>query len=135
MKKVIKGFLLVLLIMVGLLYGTQFVTKNSTNDTAYLLDMSNPFVKMETVYGQVTAKPVSSWTDNATRKKDYGYNIKTINAAGKTRTVQITSYGKKIEPAQAYVRVNIKGQYVRGFGIIARDDIPEKIRAQLATEP
>lgn len=134
MKKMLNILIGVLLVLCLCLYGAKFATKNKIGMTPYLIDMVNPFVKGETVYGKVGTTYDETWKDAANGKDNYGYNIKTLSISGEERVVQITSFGKKITNEEVVVEVQIKGQYVSGFKIIKEAAVPNDILKKVGEE-
>ena len=127
MKKILKITVIVVVgLMASLLLASQ-LTKNKTGMLAYTIDLLNPFVTMEEVYGKVPAEPVSNWQDAANGGQDYGYHVKTYSKSGKNRTVRVATFGSKISQDVKFLKIKTKGQSVRSYDYIDEAALPQKV--------
>ncbi|GAB2027081.1 YxeA family protein [Lactovum odontotermitis] len=100
------------------------MTKNKTGLASYTIDLINPFVKVEEVYGALPDEPSKSWDDAATGKKDYAYTVKTYTKSGKARTVAVNAFGGKFDKNTKLLKIMTKGQSVRSYTSISETDVP-----------
>lgn len=127
MRKLIKILGSILIVCGLVFFGAKFITKNNTGAVAYSLDMANPFTTSEEVFGQVNSKYNKTWKDAANGNQNYGYDIKTSSANGSERTVQIVSFGKELNVNGQFIKVFIKGQYVKKYHEISKNEVPSDI--------
>ncbi|GAB2022475.1 hypothetical protein RyT2_15490 [Pseudolactococcus yaeyamensis] len=127
MKKMLKIMAMILVGIVTMLLIAAQLTKNRTGMVAYTIDLINPFVVTEEVYGIVPNEPTSSWKDAANGGQDYAYEVKTYNQSGSKRTVRVTTFGAKIDGDVKYLKIKAKGQSVRGYDYIAQENLPKKV--------
>lgn len=131
MKQMLKRVLVVVVIMVVIFLIAPRFTKNRTGMIPYMIDLANPFVTTEEVYGLVPEKYSSSWKDAANGAKDYGYEVVTYNASGKKRTLLVTTFGAKIESSVKFLKIQNKGQRVSGYDYVDVSTIPKNILKDL----
>ncbi|EIF2122600.1 YxeA family protein [Listeria monocytogenes] len=136
MKKMLKVLGIIVVILVVAMFVTPFFTKNTTGMSkagmfSYVADMANPFVKVEDVYGKLPEKPSESWKDAANGGTDYGYKVETVSGSGEERSVQLTSFGSELNVDDSVLKISIKGQYVRKYEVISKENVPKSVLEKL----
>ena len=112
--------------MAFIFFGTPLITKNNTSDTARVLDLFNPFVKNKEVYVKTTDKYIDTYKSNGSDKElNYVYVTTSYDKRGKTRELKYVSFGKKLTPDK-YLKVKTKGQDVRKWEEVTKEEVPEK---------
>ncbi|BDR57114.1 YxeA family protein [Xylocopilactobacillus apis] len=127
MKKTVQVIIISLVLIIVVLFGLGQVTKNNDSTWAYIADMLNPVVTKQTVYAKIPTKESGSYKDSTDGKIDYTYKIETYDNKGHRRKISLTSFGNKLENKEDnYLKIVIKGQYVKGFETISVNDVPAK---------
>lgn len=125
MKKKVIFYASLFLGLAFLFYGTPLITKNKTSDTAIVLDLLNPFVKNTEVYLKTSDNYVDTYKSNGEEDTNYVYITTTYNEKGKKRRIKYVSFGKKLTPNK-YLKVTTKGQDVRRWEEISKEEVPKK---------
>ncbi|MGL5899482.1 MAG: YxeA family protein [Lactobacillaceae bacterium] len=134
MKKILKIMAITLGTILILFFIAPYITKNKTGMVAYTVDMINPFISTTEVYGKVPNKPSSTWKDAGNGGEDYGYVLKSYSESGDERLIQVNTFGSKISSEVKFLKIKIKGQSVRGYEYINKDEIPKEITNTLEEE-
>lgn len=96
------------------------------------LDRMNPLAIQVTAYARVPAPDdyVDSYADAAGGGENYVYEVRAYDEGGLERKASLISFGGVLDGgAGSYLKLSVKGSYVRHWEYVAADDIPDAARA------
>ena len=128
MKKFLLGLVTIIVIGVGVLLFSSHLTKNRGDELAMALDNVNPMVKVTTVYG-LTNQAVSH-TKGEMNEDVFTYKMKTVDAAGQTRTLTFNADHRL--KRNHYLKIETKGQNVNTWEAVDKTTVPNNIRTNIA---